>query len=117
MVLLAVNWTNAWIMTLLGFSLVVVLLILLVFVLQLFGSIMVRANAPKKEKVQKPVAVASADAAVNADITGEELAAIAMALQLSKEPAHDNESNVLTIVSDPTSAWSSKVFGINNLDR
>ncbi len=116
MVLLAVNWTNAWVMTLLGFSLVVVLLILLVFVLNIFGSIMVRANAPKKEKTQKPVAVAPAEAA-NADITGEELAAIAMALQLSKEPAHDNESNVLTIVSDPNSAWSSKVFGINNLDR
>lgn len=118
MVLLAVNWTNAWIITLIGFSLVVVLLILLVFVLMLFGAIMQRLNAPKKETNLKPVAVVpSAEPVESVDITGEELAAIAMAIQLSKEPQHDNESKVLTIVSNPNSAWASKTFGINNLIR
>ena len=118
MVLLAVNWTNAWIITFIGFGLVVVLLILLVFVLMGFGAIMVRANAPKKETNLKPVAVVpTPNATEPVEITGEELAAIAMAIQLSKESAHDNESKVLTIVSDPNSAWSSKTFGINNLIR
>ena len=118
MVLLAVNWTNVGIITLIGFGLVVVLLILLVFVLMGFGAIMVRANAPKKETNLKPVAVVpSPNAVETVEITGEELAAIAMAIQLSKEKAHDTEHKVLTIVSNPNSAWASKTFGINNLIR
>ena len=116
---LLVNWTNALIITLIGFGLVVVLLILLVFVLMAFGGIMVRLNAPKKETALKPVAVVPTPDATDepVGITGEELAAIAMAIQLSKEEAHDMESKVLTIVSNPNSAWASKTFGINNLVR
>lgn len=119
MELLAINWTNAWVMTILGFGLVVVLLILLVFVLLLFGAVMMRMNAPKKDsKSLKPVAVVpTPNTTESVDITGEELAAIAMAIQLSKESAHDTESKVLTIVSNPNSAWASKTFGINNLIR
>jgi sodium pump decarboxylase gamma subunit len=118
MVQLAINWTNAAIITCIGFGLVVVLLILLVFVLMGFGAIMVRVNAPKKETNLKPVAVVPTPNAVETvEITGEELAAIAMAIQLSKEKAHDAEQKVLTIVSDPNSAWASKTFGINNLIR
>lgn len=118
MVQLAINWTNAAIITCIGFGLVVVLLILLVFVLMGFGAIMVRVNAPKKETSLKPVAVVPTPNAVETvEITGEELAAIAMAIQLSKESAHDAEQKVLTIVSDPNSAWASKTFGINNLIR
>ena len=83
-----------------------------------FGAIMVRANAPKKEANLKPVAVVpSPNAVETVEITGEELAAIAMAIQLSKEKAHDTEHKVLTIVSNPNSAWASKTFGINNLIR
>ena len=112
---LLVNWTNALVITLIGFGLVVVLLILLVFVLMGFGAIMVKVNAPKK---QKPVAVVpSCEKSETSEISGEELAAIAMALELSKEAAHDVESKVLTIVSNPNSAWASKTFGINNLIR
>ena len=118
MVLLAVNWTNALIITLIGFGLVVTLLIFLVFVLLGFGAIMARLNAPKKESNLKPVAVVPTPNAVETvEITGEELAAIAMAIQMSKENIHDSENNVLTIVSDPNSAWASKTFGINNLIR
>lgn len=118
MVLLAVNWTNAWIITLIGFGLVVSLLIFLVFVLLGFGAIMARLNAPKKETNLKPVAVVPTPNAVETvEITGEELAAIAMAIQLSKETAHDAEHKVLTIVSNPNSTWASKTFGINNLIR
>ena len=119
MVQLAVNWTNAGVITGIGFGLVVLLLILLVFVLMIFGAIMVSVNAPKKEKNLKPVAVVPTPDATEepVEITGEELAAIAMAIQLSKESAHDVESKVLTIVSNPNSAWASKTFGINNLIR
>ena len=119
MVQLAINWTNSGIITGIGFGLVVLLLILLVFVLMGFGAVMVRLNAPKKEENLKPVAVVPTPDATEepVEITGEELAAIAMAIQLSKESAHDVESKVLTIVSNPNSAWASKTFGINNLIR
>ena len=84
-----------------------------------FGAIMVRLNAPKKEENLKPIAVVPTPDATEepVEITGEELAAIAMAIQLSKESVHDVESKVLTIVSNPNSAWASKTFGINNLIR
>ncbi len=48
-------------------------------------------------------------------ITGEETAAIAMALHLYLE-VHDEESGVLTIkkVSKPYSPWSSKIYAVRN---
>jgi len=49
------------------------------------------------------------------NITGEETAAIAMALHLFLE-VHDEESGVLTInkVSKPYSPWSSKIYAVRN---
>ncbi len=48
-------------------------------------------------------------------ISGEETAAIAMALHLFLE-IHDEESGVLTInkVSKPYSPWSSKIYAVRN---
>lgn len=48
-------------------------------------------------------------------ITGEESAAIAMAIYMHFEKAHDEESNVVTIkkVSKRYSPWSSKLYGLN----
>jgi Na+-transporting methylmalonyl-CoA/oxaloacetate decarboxylase gamma subunit len=49
------------------------------------------------------------------NISGEETAAIAMALHLFLE-VHDEESGVLTInkVSKPYSPWSSKIYAVRN---
>lgn len=48
-------------------------------------------------------------------IPGEVSAAIAMAVYLHFEQAHDEESNVMTIkkVSKRYSPWSSKLYGLN----
>ena len=40
MTLLATNWPHVWFVTLLGFALVLVLLVVLIYVLKLFGRIM-----------------------------------------------------------------------------
>ncbi len=49
-------------------------------------------------------------------VTGEEIAAISMALHLFYEELHDKESGVLTIkkVSKTYSPWSSKIYAVRN---
>lgn len=108
-----VNWEHVWVVTLLGFSLVAALLVLLVFIMKLFGFVMKpRAAKPAVEakKVEKPAAKVATAAAAN-DATQ---AAIAMALHLYYADVHDVESYKLTIRPSQT-AWNSKIYGINNL--
>ncbi|HRZ41210.1 MAG TPA: OadG family protein [Bacteroidales bacterium] len=52
-------------------------------------------------------------------VTGEENAAIAMAVHLFLNEIHDDESNVITIkkVSRSYSPWSSKIYGLNGTRR
>ena len=49
-------------------------------------------------------------------ISGEETAAIAMALHLYLAELHDEESGILTIkkISKSYSPWSSKIYGVQN---
>lgn len=49
-------------------------------------------------------------------ISGEETAAIALALHLCNEEQHDTESGVLTIkkISKAYSPWSSKIYAVRN---
>lgn len=53
------------------------------------------------------------------EITGEEIAAISMALQILLSDVHDEESNVITIkrIERRYSPWSSKIYGLTNLGR
>jgi glutaconyl-CoA/methylmalonyl-CoA decarboxylase subunit delta len=50
------------------------------------------------------------------EISGEETAAIALALYLYTEESHDRESGVLTIkrISRAYSPWSSKIYAVRN---
>lgn len=53
------------------------------------------------------------------NISGEENASIAMAIYLYLNEMHDEESNIITIrkVSRSYSPWSSKIYGLNKLDK
>lgn len=53
------------------------------------------------------------------DLTGEVNAAIAAAIHLYRSELHDYENTVLTIkkVSRTYSPWSSKIYGLRNLNR
>ena len=95
MMILAVNWGNAAMIALISILLVFVMLVLLIGVLKLFGVIF------KERK-----ATVSAPAAVSSDgITDEEVAAIAMAVNLFFN-RHDEESDVLTFRQNhDVSAW------------
>lgn len=122
MILLSVNWPHVWMVTLLGFCLVVCLLFVLIFILQLLGFVMKekpakQATSPAAREAvaaipQKETATAKAgDAATTA--------AIAMALHLFYNGVHDEEPTKVTIrkVERRYSPWNSKLYGINNLHR
>ena len=95
MMILATNWANAALMALVSIMLVFVMLVLLIFVLKLFGVIFhKKANA-----AAAPVSTSSDE------ITDEEVAAIAMAVNLFFN-RHDEESDVLTFRQNhDVSAW------------
>ena len=96
MMILAVNWGNAAMIALISFSLVFITLVLLIYVLKLFGVIF----ASKKESVAAAPVKASSD-----EISDEEVAAIAMAVNLFFN-RHDEESDVLTFRQNhDVSAW------------
>ena len=94
MMILATNWGNASLMALVSICLVFVMLVLLIFILKLFGVIF----AEKKAAV-------TTSAASSDEISDEEVAAIAMAVNLFFN-RHDEESDVLTFRQNhDVSAW------------
>lgn len=93
MTMLAINWGNALIVTLIGFSLVFVVLMLLIGVIVAFGKIFARKSAQPQ-----------AEAAPVADTRDEELAAVAFALHMYYD-VHDEESYVLTFKHEDSPYW------------
>ena len=116
MIIGLINWSNALIVTLLGFSLVFCLLVLLVFILKLFGFIMKSKKEPENvaAKPQTPVVETSPIE----EASEAEMAAIAMAIRMlyADELDETETAGKLTLKGRPT-AWNSKIYGINNLDR
>jgi sodium pump decarboxylase gamma subunit len=101
MTFLAVNWGNALLITGVGFGLVFLVLVLLIFIVKSFGVIF----------AQKPKAQAAAVAAPAATEATDEtdMAAIAYVLHTFYNQ-HDEESDVLTIRHDDVaySPWNQK---------
>ena len=101
MTMLAINWGNAFLITGVGFGLVFLVLVLLIFIVKSFGVIF----------AQKPKAQAAAVAAPAATEATDEtdMAAIAYVLHTFYNQ-HDEESDVLTIRHDDVaySPWNQK---------
>lgn len=98
------------IISVMGYLVVLVALLLLnLFFLYLPKLVYMRWKKPSLPGIRsKPVDSGT-------EITGEEVAAIAMALHLYFE-IHDEESGMLTIqrISKPYSPWSSKIYAVRN---
>ena len=124
MVLLAVT-ADTWIVTGLGFGIVLALLFCLVFILQGFGWTMQKIEAPKTPKAEKkevkeenvevsesPISnLQSPIVASPADDT----AAIAFALYLaSRDGKHDAPTGMIAVQARET-AWNTKSIGLNNV--
>ena len=100
--MLAINWGNTLIITGVGFALVFVVLVLLIYIVKLFGVIFTQ-----KPKAQAPVAApVAAPAAENEDM---DMAALAYVLHTFYNQ-HDEESDVLTIRHDNVvyTPWNQK---------
>ena len=100
MTFLAVNWGNALLITGVGFGLVFVVLVLLIFIVKSFGVIF----------AQKPKAQAAVAAPAATEATDEmDMAAIAYVLHTFYNQ-HDEESDILTIRHDDVaySPWNQK---------
>ena len=127
MVLLAVT-ADTWIVTGLGFGIVLVLLFCLVYVLQFFGWIMQKATAPRAPKAEQPAPAPKASA-TSAEPTDEgtkaaiamslaqagdeDIAAIAYALYLACDAKHDIPTAMISLKQHET-AWNTKSTGMNN---
>lgn len=99
------GWSEMLWATLISICLVFVVLVLLVWIMKLFGGIFTRRQA------------AVQSSATQGQLHEEEIAAITTALKLYKSDLHDRESEVLTILSIKRaySPWSSKIHGLTQM--
>lgn len=114
---LAINWSHVWMVTGLGFCMVIVLLVVLIFILKLLGAVVSSAVKAPKAAQPKAVAAPAAQAAPAAASADDDLAAIAMALHLYFNGVHDVEPTEIHIKRVERSGWNSKLYGMNNLHR
>ena len=108
MVLLAVT-ADTWIVTGLGFGIVLALLFCLVFILQFFGWTMQKIEAAPA----KPAEPEKANTTTNAN-ADDEIAAVAMALYLANASHHDAPTSMISL-SKHDSVWNPKSEGFNNI--
>jgi glutaconyl-CoA/methylmalonyl-CoA decarboxylase subunit delta len=122
MKLLSTEWANA--LNVIGFTFLMVflLLILVVLILNILGKLITSANRTSQVRIKKEANLITNSVSKNAgnqlftdEISGEEIAAISMALYSCFSEEHDNESDVVTIrkTSKSYSPWSSKIYGLN----
>ena len=109
------GWSEIGWITLIGFSLVFLLLVVLIYVLKVFGYVATRKKVEKK----KPAAATAAPAKEQEEemISEAKVAAIAIALNLYRGAMHDQESEVITIqaIKRAYSPWNSKIHSLTQL--
>ena len=109
-----VGWAEMLLMAGIGFALVFLVLVLLIFIMKGMGWVFTRQKKAAKAAATG-VAVADDD---HEAITDQEIAAaIITALKLYKSNLHDQESEILTInrITRAYSPWSSKIHGLTQL--
>ena len=107
-----VGWPEMLMMALVGFLLVFVVLVLLIYVMRLMGWFFTRDRKPKV------AAAGASEPALDHAISDQELAAaIITALKLYKSALHDQESEMLTInrITRAYSPWNSKIHGLTQV--
>ncbi len=100
------DWPKILWVTLIGFSLVFVLLVALIYIMKGFSAFFVTRS--KASASGKPAV------APQPMISPEEIAAIVTALKSYKSVLHDRESEVVTIlnIKRAYSPWNSKIYGL-----
>ena len=101
------SWSEMLWVALISICLVFFVLVLLVWIMKLFGYVF----------TPRQVAASADKPVVQGQIHEEEIAAIATAIKLYRNALHDQESEVLTILSIKRaySPWNSKIHGLTQL--
>ena len=101
---------------LVGITVVFLSLIVLFFCMKIFVRLLdpTRKGGSKKEK-----SLEISGSTGKESMTGEVIAAIAMAIQRSRDEFHDLEQTIITLnrITKPYSPWSSKIYGIRRPSR
>ncbi len=105
--------SGTWTITLIGWGIVFAALVTLVIIF---------SNVPKihvfftERRLRRQGKLEDHETITMNDVSGEENAAIAMALYMYFNEQHDEESGVITIkrIERRYSPWSSKIYGLNN---
>jgi Na+-transporting methylmalonyl-CoA/oxaloacetate decarboxylase gamma subunit len=115
MILLAIN-SETWTITILGWLIVFAALIFLVGIFLLIPKIIKWITKRTLRNQARHTGKELTDDSLM--LTGEMNAAISMALFLYFNEIHEDESNVITIkeVKRRYSPWSSKLYGMNNMN-
>jgi len=110
--LLLTIWSNEFIICGIGMAIVFAVLIVLVFILNIFSAIMTT-------KIKIPIESKNKDDFYEIHLTASESAAIAAAIHLYYYNDIETEKQQITIknIERKYSPWSSKIYGINNLVR
>lgn len=108
---------QTWIITVVGYLVVFVALVTLIFVFSAVPIIISKVKAKKHNSSERSKKVITSKEVF--DVSGEENAAIAMALHLFFDEMHEDESGVVTIktVERRYSPWSSKIHSMNAYRR
>lgn len=103
--------SGTWTITFIGWGIVFAALVVLVFIFSLVPRIHVALTERKLRKQGKLEENEKIES-----VSGEENAAIAMALYLFLNEQHDEESGIITIkrIERRYSPWSSKIYTLNN---
>ncbi len=121
MIILAIDWASTLDVVGFGFVMVFIILVMLVVVLTWFSKVVApKVRVPKvRVNENQAASVQGATEYIEAHLSANDSAAIALALHLFYSDVHDVESSIITIkrVEKRYSPWSSKIYGINNLVR
>lgn len=111
------SWSEILWVTLIGFSLVFMLLVLLIFALKVFGMVATARKKEKKKATATPDKVAAEEEDDEHMVSEAKVAAIAIALNLYRGALHDQESEVITIqtIKRTYSPWNSKIHSLTHL--
>ncbi|HER40367.1 MAG TPA: hypothetical protein ENO10_04015 [Salinimicrobium catena] len=114
-IFMKIDWSEIWIITVVGYLVVFLALVMLVFCFYNLPKLL-EIGIQKRKSIKDSKRANSEEKKEEKYISGEVSAAIGMALSLYFKEQHDEESGVITIkrVSRTYSPWSSKIYGVNN---
>ncbi len=105
--------SGTWTITFIGWGIVFVALVVLVII---FTNVPKIHFALRERQLRREGKIEKDETIKLGSITGEESAAIAMALYMFQNEQHDEESGIITIkrIERRYSPWSSKIYTLNN---